>query len=765
MWYDLPMQHRERMLGALWRPAAQAAVLALAYLGFGYLSIGIQSAHDLVTLVPFLPEGIAFAAVLLLGRTMLAGIFLGQLALALVTGAGLEAGLVIASGNTLASGVGAWVLMRLGFDRRLERFRDSVLLLLVCVLVCQPLSASMGHLGLWLGGRIVPEAIPLSWFHWWSGNIVVQWILVPLLLRLWSNPWAALRQPLPKTMGFVGATVALAVVAFARIPWLEQYQHDLRWLFVPLLMVCAAVMGTDLALGLAFLYLLLLHAILWLGLSALDAEHLAQMFLYLDLLILASSLCASYIGSINRQLVVERERAQEAGEIRTRFLASMSHEIRTPLNGMLGLVQILQRSGVRGQERQQVEEIGRAGRSLLSLLNNILDLSKVEAGEFRPQREEFLLDAVLEDTASTCLASLRNKGLDFWISCAPGVPLVCHGDPVRLQQILVNLVGNAAKFTERGSVRIEVTASEGPEGRLCFEVIDTGMGMEPQVVRHIFEPYHQGDHSISNRFGGTGLGLTLSREIARLLGGDLQVKTEAGNGSHFQLTLPLVRTSGLPELPERAGTFGIDLEDPSLREGIEWTARRRGWEIVPYSQAQVRLSKAGGTGQIQLGSSQECPGGVALPWPFTPLRLQNALQEFRFGTTAILIPVVRPVLAGRRILLVEDEPVNRLVARQILEQSGAQVEEAADGLDALEIIAGNAFDTVLMDLHMPRMGGVEAARRLRAQAPASLRILALTAGSTEEERLECQQAGMDGFLTKPFDADELIRTLVALGAT
>lgn len=755
------MQDRARRWNAAWKQAAQALALALGYLGIGYLCIGIQSAHDLVAEVPFLPEGIALAAVLLFGTHMLLGIFAGQFALGLVTGAGLEASAVIALGNVAASALGARALGWLGFDRRLERFRDSVLLLLTCVLVCQPLSASLGHLGLWLEGRIEVEAIPLSWFHWWGGNIVVQWILVPLLLRLWLDPLAVLRLPLRNTLGFVGATVLLALLAFARIPGLESFQSDLRWLFVPLLSLCAAVTGADLALALAFLYLLLLHGILWLGLGSSDTGRIAHIFLYLDLLIAAGSLCASYIASINRQLVAEREKAQQAGEIRTRFLASMSHEIRTPLNGMLGLVQILQRSGVRGEERRHVEEIGRAGRSLLSLLNNVLDLSKVEAGEFRPQQVEFLLDAVLEDTASTCLASLRNKGLDFWIGCAPGVPLACVGDPVRLQQILVNLVGNAAKFTAKGHVRLEVTAlGDGAEGQLRFEVIDTGMGMEPEVVRHIFEPYHQGDHSISNRFGGTGLGLTLSREIARLLGGDLQVRTEAGKGAHFLLTLPLAGKGGLPELPEMAGTLGVELDDPYLQEAVELSARRRGWEITGCGEAQVRLSKGGEAGQILVGSG-ESEGGVTLPWPFTPHRLQCALQEFSYGTTAVLIPVVRTSLTGRRILLVEDEPVNRLVARQILEQSGAEVEEAADGLDALECAERSRFDTVLMDLHMPRMGGVEAARRLRERMP-GLRILALTAGSTEEERLECREAGMDAFLTKPFDAEELIKVLEAL---
>jgi CheY-like chemotaxis protein len=330
---------------------------------------------------------------------------------------------------------------------------------------------------------------------------------------------------------------------------------------------------------------------------------------------------------------------------------------------------------------------------------------------------------------------------------------------VRLQQILTNLVGNAVKFTSHGSIRILVTALRHPEGSLCFEVRDSGIGMDPESLEHIFEPFHQADTSISTRFGGTGLGLTLSREIAQQMGGELRVFSHPGEGTRFQLSLPLCDHACQP--PADQGILSLDIADGYLMEAVELSARRLGWTPGDRVQARSSISDAGGPGRIQLTHGDEtAPGNVGLVLPFTPLRLSRALQESIQGTTEFLIPIVRQTLAGHRILLVEDEPLSRMVARQILEQAGAEIVEAEDGQQALDLLQENPrFSAVLMDLHMPVLGGIEATRRIRQGIRPSLRILALTAGSTEEERQECERAGMDGFLTKPFEAEHLISLL------
>jgi signal transduction histidine kinase/CheY-like chemotaxis protein len=730
----------------------------LSYLLLGLLSTRLQVANLVVTVIPFLPEGVALACLLRIGAGVLPGIFIGQFALAHINDSGMPVALGLATGNMLAGALGLWLLRWFRFDFRLERFRDMLLLLGVSMLACQPLSASVGHVTLWLDGKIQADAIGFSWFQWWQSNVTAQLFLTPLLLRIWINPLGIFRCGLRCIGISCGFATALAMLAFLKLPWLSEYQGDIQWLILPVVAISAALLGIDIALTQVLWIVVLVHAGLVLGVSNLNLTDLSQAMTHVNFLLATSSLCACYVGVINSELVAACTRADLASAYRTRFLASMSHEIRTPLNGMLGLVQLLQRSGIHGKERNHIEEIGRAGRSLLSLLNNILDLSKLEAGELRLQNTWFRLDDLLEDTASVCLASVESKGLEFWIGCAPGVPERCFGDAVRLQQILTNLIGNAAKFTSTGSIRILVTALDTAEATLCLEVKDTGIGMDEHSLAHIFEPYHQGDSSISNRFGGTGLGLTLACEIVEQMGGTLKVFSTFGEGSRFQIHIP----SGceMPPDPQVLGTLWVDLPESCLQECIVLSAMRLGWMPAPAQEADIILSAIGGTGKIQFGLLEDTiPGKVVLPNPFTPLRLSLALQEAQSGPTEFLIPVVRPVLAGRRILLVEDEPINRLVARQILEQAGAEIVEVSDGFQAIELLNREQFSAILMDLHMPVMGGIEATRRIRAGHGQKPCILALTAGSTEEERKGCERAGMDGFLTKPFEAELLIQTL------
>lgn len=387
----------------------------------------------------------------------------------------------------------------------------------------------------------------------------------------------------------------------------------------------------------------------------------------------------------NALIAEQREQALRSAErnshSKSRFVAMMSHEIRTPLNGILGITQLLERGELPTQQREQVQILRRSGRHLLTLINDILDLARIESGKLEIVPRPLPLREAVDDVCQLLATGAADKGLNFQLVYGASLPGCVVGDAARIKQVLHNLVGNAIKFTSRGSVSVEVAAVlDMRAGTLLrFAVRDTGEGIPADQMERIFAPFEQAERSYrleSPRPEGTGLGLTISRELARAMGGDLRCSSQPGQGSVFEFTLPMQACEPAP-LPGQ--------EDRAVRE--------------------------------------------------------------------------LPRLTGR-VLLVDDSPVNLLVAGAMLESFGLSVDQAEDGLQALECMKRQTYELVLMDCQMPELDGFETTQSWRAherhQGLPPLPIVALTASAVNSDRDRCLRAGMDDYLVKPFEMQDLL---------
>ena len=388
------------------------------------------------------------------------------------------------------------------------------------------------------------------------------------------------------------------------------------------------------------------------------------------------------VAERTRDLQQEKARAEAASQAKSEFLANMSHEIRTPLNAVLGLTSLVLRSPLAAEQKAQLELVRQSGEALLVVINDVLDMSKIEAGELELELAPFSLRDCIGEALGLVAQKASDKGLALHCHLGDGLPDAVETDAGRLRQILVNLLDNAVKFTERGEVRLEVAASPPAGGEaveLSFTVRDTGIGIPAAALKRLFHPFVQADSSTSRRYGGTGLGLVISRRLAERLGGRLWVESEPGRGSVFGFT---IRCRPALAVPVRAA-------EPAER-----------------------------------GSLAE-----RFPW---------------------------------RILVAEDNPVNQRVAVLLLEHMGYRADVAGDGIEVLQALERQSYDLILMDVQMPGMDGLEAARRLRAELPVERqpRIIALTASVLAEQRAACFAAGMDDFLGKPLGFAELEAALL-----
>jgi len=526
-----------------------------------------------------------------------------------------------------------------------------------------------------------------------------------------------------------------------------------------------------------------------------------------------------YVLSLVKRMFDALARAEAANQAKRRFISVVSHELRTPLNAIIGMADLLRDTQLNREQADMLQTLRGSSRVMLGLVEDVLDFSKIESGKLVLERTDFDLHALVNSTCRILAAQASAKGVEFVVSLMPEVPPAVRGDPHYLRQVLINLAGNAVKFTERGSVTVHVTAQEETETRvrLKFSVRDTGVGISPDAQARIFDSFTQGDQSTTRRFGGTGLGTTIAKQLVELMGGRIGMESSVGLGSTFWFEIALEKQAERVEVSAgelsgaRVMLIGFPREE---REALEQALS--GWGAAPVSAldiaegsarlvAEISLAKPYHSALLHAGADdwqlaqrfrrvapepapplvlavprdadvprfEALSSGFAavLELPFDKRQLFNVLHsvsagdEVREGVVRLLDYARRGASPRKlRVLVADDNPTNREVLGKILERGGHEATVVDDGEQALDAIERDRYDIVLLDRNMPRVGGLQAlqAIRLMTGGMARLPIVILSADVTPEARRECVEAGADAFLAKPIEAARLLEQIQSM---